>query len=357
MIDLKAPPAPEQQSQRPEPETAPISRRRRRARSLISRRRRRARSVLALVLVIATGSSLIVFRDEIWGPQFNHSDYSLSRDGQSPYIGNYVIPLTDTTWGETGDDDVLITRMGTEAVYHPVNSSWYINQMLTSFKESKNPEYLDRAIATAKYLIKFSATDGRGAIWFPYRFGHDVKTLRLGTPWHSGMAQGMMLSTFVNLYEATGDKYWKNMAAGTVKSFDQPKVDSGPWFNNVLERDGKKFVFYEEYPALADEQNSQVVNGHIYALYGLYDYFRITGNKRIEWLFDVGASSIRDSFDAYRNPGEASWYSPTAYGRTVWGNPEKYHKGVISQLRTLGEITGDAEFWQQADILYDDFHE
>ncbi|MDJ0312972.1 D-glucuronyl C5-epimerase family protein [Arthrobacter sp. H35-D1] len=347
MIDLQVPPVPEVQTRRrPEPGPPPIA-----------RRRHLARTLLALVLVVAVGSVLIVFRAEIWGPQFNHSGYSLSRDGQSPYIGNYVIPLTDTTWGETSEDDVLITRVGNEAVYHPVNSAWYINQMLTSFKESNNPEYLDRAIATAKYLINVSATDDRGAIWFPYRFGHDVKTLRLGAPWHSGMAQGMMLSTFVNLYEATGDKYWKKMAAGTVKSFDQPKVESGPWFTNVIEEDGKKFVFYEEYPALAEEQNTQVVNGHIYALYGLYDYYRITGDKRIEWLFDVGASSIRDSFDAYRNPGQASWYSPTEYGRTVWGNPEKYHKGVISQLRTLGEITGDVAFWQQADILYSDFHE
>lgn len=229
--------------------------------------------------------------------------------------------------------------------------------MISSYKESGNSEYLDRAIATSKYLIKWSVKDDNGAIWFPYRFNHDVGTLRLGTPWYSGMAQGMMLSTFVNLYEVTGDKYWKNMAAKSVKSFDQPKVEFGPWFYNVVLLDGKKFVYYEEYPALSDEQNAHVVNGDIYALYGLYDYYRITGDKHVEWLFDVGASSIRDSFGAYRNPGQASWYAPTYYGRTVWGNPNNYHKGVINQLRKLGEMTGDAEFSHQADVLYNDFHE
>ncbi len=271
-----------------------------------------------MMTIMAVCGGLFVFRDAIWGPKFNHSGYELSRDGKSPYIGKFVVPLEDTTWGETGDDNVLVTKLHGQAVYHPVNSSWYINQMLSSYHESNNQLYFDRAIATSKYLIKWSITDDNGAVWFPYRFSHAVRTLRLGTPWYSGMAQGMMTSVFVNLYDATGDEYWKSMASGTGKSFDQPKVESGPWFHNVALLDGKKFVYYEEYPALADGQNAHVVNGHIYALYGLYDYYRISGDKHVRWLFDVGASSIRDSFGAYRNPGKPSWYSPTYYGRTVW---------------------------------------
>lgn len=315
-----------------------------------------ALGVVGMVTILAVCGGLFLFRDAIWGPKFNHSGYELSRDGKSPYIGKSVVPLDDTTWGETGDDNVLITKLQGQAVYHPVNSAWYINQMISSYLESKNPEYLDRAIATSKYLIKGSVTDDKGALWFPYQFSHDVKTLRLGTPWYSGMAQGMMTSVFVNLYEATGDNYWKSMAAKTVKSYDQPKVESGPWFQNVKLLDGKKFVYYEEYPALADEQNAHVVNGHVYALYGLYDYYRISGDKHTKWLFDVGASSIRDSFGAYRNPGMPSWYAPTYFGRTVWNNPKSYHIGVTSQLRKLAEITGDGEFSRQADVLYKDFH-
>lgn len=330
---------------------------RRLKRRSMTRRGRLARTVLAMTVIVAVWAGLFVFRDAIWGPKFNHSGYALSRDGQSPYIGKYVVPLSDTTWGETGEDNVLITRLHGTAVYHPVNSAWYINQMISSYKESKNKEYLDRAIATSKYLIKWSVTDEKGALWFPYRFSHDVKTLRLGTPWHSGMAQGMMLSTFVNLYDVTGDMYWKNVAARTVETFDRPKSATDPWFRNEKLLDGRKFIYFEEYPALDDAQNAHVVNGDIYALFGLYDYYRITGDKHAKWLFDVGASSIRDSFGAYRNPGKPSWYSTTFYGRTVWGNPKGYHKGVINQLRTLAKITGDSQFNDQANILFGDYHE
>ncbi|MDO5751470.1 D-glucuronyl C5-epimerase family protein [Arthrobacter sp.] len=332
--------------------------------------RRRWTALAVIVVLVAVSGGLFVFRENIWGPQFNRTGYDISRDGQSPYIGDYTVPLEDETWGETGTDGVLVTKLYGEAVYHPVNSAWYISQMISSYRHSGNQQYLDRAIATSNYLIRWSETDENGAMWFPYRFSHDVGTLRLGTPWYSGMAQGMMTSVFVNLYEATQDGYWKDMATKTVKSYDQPKPkpkdqakpddqpqsEDGPWFHNVKVLDGKKFVFYEEYPALADEQNAHVVNGHIYALYGLYDYYRITGNRHVKWLFDIGASSIRDSFGAYRNPGQPSWYSPTYYGRTVWGTPESYHQGVVKQLRKLADMTGDQEFTRQADLLYADFH-
>lgn len=74
------------------------------------------------------------------------------------------------------------------------------------------------------------------------------------------------------------------------------------------------------------------------------------------WLFDVGATSVRDSFGSYRNPGQPSWYAMTYFGHSVWESPETYHKGVIKQLRTLADMTGDAEFTRQADLLYADFH-
>ncbi|AIY01259.1 hypothetical protein ART_1660 [Arthrobacter sp. PAMC 25486] len=311
---------------------------------------------VAILAIVAICGGLFVFRDAIWGPKFIHSGYEVSREGHSPYIGDYAVPLEDETWGVTGPDNVLVTRLHDEVVYHPVNSSWYISQMVSSYRHSHVQEYLDRALATAQYLVDGAEIDGQGALWFPYHFGHDVGTLRMGAPWYSGMAQGMMGSVFVNLYETTGDAKWKDLAAKTIKSFDQPKTDEGPWFHNVKVLDNKKFTYYEEYPALADEQNAHVVNGDIYALYGLYDYYRITGDEHVLWLFDVGATSVRDSFGSYRNPGKASWYAMTYYGRSVWENPESYHKGVTKQLRMLAEMTGDAEFTRQADLLYTDFH-
>lgn len=330
------------------------SRRRARRRQVI--RRRRMLALVAVLAILAICGGLFTFRESIWGPKFKHSGYELSRSGQSPYMGDFTVPLEAETWGVTGTDNVLITTLHDEVVYHPVNSAWYISQMLSSYRTSQIQEYLDRAVATAQFLVDGAETDDKGALWFPYHFSHDVGELRMGTPWYSGMAQGMMTSVFVNLFETTGGEEWKKLAAQTIKSFDQPKTDTGPWFYNVKVLENKKFVYYEEYPALADEQNAHVVNGHIYALYGLYDYYRITGDEHVLWLFDVGATSVRDSFGSYRNPGQPSWYAMTYFGRSVWSNPQTYHKGVIKQLQQLGDMTGDVEFDRQAELLFEDFN-
>ncbi|MCU6480076.1 D-glucuronyl C5-epimerase family protein [Arthrobacter sp. A2-55] len=324
---------------------------RRLRRRRIIRRRRIALGVVAVVTIMAVCGGLFVFRDAIWGPKFNHTGYELSRDGKSPYIGPHVVPLEDISWGEIGPDDVLITKLHGDIVYHPVSSAWFMNQMISSYRVTREPKYLERTIATANYLVANSVKDEDGTTWFPYLFRHDVKDLRMGVPWYSGMAQGMMVSTFVNLFEVTHDTYWKDLATSTVKSFDSAKNQDNRWFTNIEQIDGRKFVYYEEYPALQDEHNAHVVNGHIYALYGLYDYYRMTGDKHARWLFDVGATSIRDSFGAYRNPGMPSWYAATYFGRKTWGAPGFYHIGVTAQLRTLGDITGDAQFMEQANLL------
>ncbi len=286
-------------------------------------------------------------------PQWKHSQYELDTSLGSPYLGDAVLPLSDTSWGTVDENGVLIVELNGEHVYHPVNSAWFMNQMLSGYTVTGDPEYLRRATATARYLIEWSVTDQNGT-WFPYRFEHSPGDLDMGTPWYSGMAQGMLLSTFVNLYEITGDPYWRNYADRTFETYSAPRSDTAPWFRMEKILDGKKFLFFEEYPAKTDAQVSHVVNGNIYAMYGLYDYYRLTGNESARWLFDTAATSLRDSFGSYRNPGEPSWYAATYYGRTVWNSPAGYHKGVISQLRWLAKMTGDAQFTEQADILVQD---
>ena len=312
-------------------------------------------SVALVGCVAASGSAQSSTVAGVSSPQWNTTGYHLNRAGTSPYLGNAVVPLKTTTWGTVDKNGVLNVSLHGEPVYHPVNSAWWMNQMISSYKVTGNKAYLDQAEATARYLIRYSVSDKNG-VWFQYHFLHEPGTLKLGSPWVSGMAQGMMLSTFVNLYEATGDPYWKTWADRTFKTYQAPKSTTAPWFQTMKVLGGKKFLFFEEYPAKQDPQINHVVNGNIYAMYGLYDYYRMTGNGTAQWLFDTAASSMRDSFGSYRNPGKPSWYAATYYGRTVWGTPKNYHNGVISELRMLGKMTGDRQFTSQADTLYRDYH-
>lgn len=279
--------------------------------------------------------------------------YQLDRSGTSPYLGGSGISLDDTKWGKLNEDQILEVTLGGKKVYHPVNSAWWMNQMLSSYRATGDRRYLDPVVNTARYLIRYSVSDRNGT-WFKYDFDYTHgKNFTLKAGWVSGMAQGMMLSTFVNLYDATRDPYWKKWADRTFTTFKAPKSTTSPWFTYVEKVDGREFVYFEEYPA-PDDQISHVVNGNIYAMYGLYDYYRLTGNDEASSLFNAAATSLRDVFPLYRRPGDASWYAVTDFGRGVWKNPVDYHRGVTSMLRTLGDLTGDPAFYQQSEVLAGD---
>ncbi len=51
-----------------------------------------------------------------------------------------------------------------------------------------------------------------------------------------------------------------------------------------------------------------VFNGHIFALYGLYDYAMLTGDAHAIDFFDGGATTIRNHIDTIRVPGGISYY-------------------------------------------------
>jgi hypothetical protein len=283
------------------------------------------------------------------------ADYKLDTSIGSPYLSTVVAPLSDKTWGEVDSNGVLQVKIRGEKVYHPVNSAWFISQMISSYRGSKDPEYLRRAEATTRYLILHSVRDESGATWFPYTFKHapGKGKLDMGRPWYSGMAQGMMLSTFVNLYETTGDIYWKNHADRVFLSFKVEKQNGQPWFREVEKNGDKNYAWFEEYVG-KDVPSSHVVNGHIYAVYGAYDYYRLTKSEDALLMFNEGAATIRDHFEDYRRPGGPSWYAVAPFAKDVWKYPASYHKGVANQLTMLGRMSGDETFTQQAELLRSD---
>jgi hypothetical protein len=201
-------------------------------------------------------------------------------------------------------------------------------------------EYLRRADATTRYILSGSFSDASGATWFPYKFRHTPgNKIDMGIPWYSGMAQGMMLSTLVNLYETTGNTYWKTQADRVFRSYQVPKKNGQPWFQDQVLRGSKVYMWFEEYVG-TNIPSSHVVNGHIYAAWGAYDYYRLTRNPTAQWMFNTSATTIRDYFTSYRRPGTVSWYAASPYGQYVWRAPASYHKGVTNQLAILGRQTG-----------------
>jgi heparosan-N-sulfate-glucuronate 5-epimerase len=166
--------------------------------------------------------------------------------------------------------------------------------------------------------------------------------------WVSSMSQGFGLSVMIEAHELTNDKKYLNIAEKVLNSFKVSVVDGG--VQSVF----GTTVWYDKYPT---SPQKHILNGFIFALAGLYDYYKFTKNEKDKILFINGIKALKvhiSSFDA----GFNSYYSWSENPKihtiaSVTGN--KYHHLHIAQLLWVYEVTRDIYFkhWAEKFIQQD----
>ena len=163
---------------------------------------------------------------------------------------------------------------------------------------------------------------------FPY-----VHRAPLRPPWLSAMAQGEAASLLARLGAETADERYTEAAVNAMRPLTVP-VESG---GVQGELNGAPFL--EEYPT---SPQSHVLNGAIFALWGIRDVALVTKDAAIERLhaeslaaltatcslFDTGRWSRYDLFPAPPQNVSSSFY----------------HHLHVSQLRALESLYGAPEF-------------
>lgn len=239
---------------------------------------------------------------------------------------------------------------------HPVTLAQYGLATLAAYKRTGVEEYLARSVANANALLELSELDDNQARWFAHRFPHRYYDVRMPVPWWSGMAQGHALSLFCRLAdhfssEEGPDSEWSAYATQTFHSFTVWRRLGQPWVTTVNELG---YMWFEEYAA--DVQPLQVVNGHVFALYGIYDYSALTGDPESLLYFDAAATTVLDYAQKIRAPGGVSYYCTRENycQRPEWQH-HWYHGIHVQQFQMLEEMTGDENFGSIAKQLASDF--
>lgn len=243
---------------------------------------------------------------------------------------------------EVDESGVAVWRDGRgERQHHPVHSAQHALAALSAFKSTGDRRYVDRAIANARHLIDISERDEDGRMWLPYGFAHRYFDVTMPVPWWSAMAQGQALSLFTRLAEVQPrETSWAETAASLFSTFSVWRRLGGPW-TVLIDEDG--LLWFEEY--VADVEPLKVVNGHIFATFGIYDYALYSGDPHATALFDGAATTALAVIDRVRVPGDVSYYcGRKGYcERPEWQNV-CYHGVHIRQFAILAEITGDERF-------------
>ncbi|HEU5243436.1 MAG TPA: D-glucuronyl C5-epimerase family protein [Gaiellaceae bacterium] len=178
---------------------------------------------------------------------------------------------------------------------------------------------------TCRLLLDGAVAQGDALLW-PY----DVAVPKYGlrAPWFSAMAQGQIASVFVRA--ASRDESAAETALGALR----PLLDRAEPF--VVET--KVGPVLEEAPTATP---SLVLNGWIYALWGVRDVAVGLDSAEAAALFDESVQALLATLDEY-DTGWWSRYSLWADGRDL-AKPF-YHRIHVAQLEALHALTGIPEF-------------
>lgn len=155
-------------------------------------------------------------------------------------------------------------------------------------------EWLEAALSVGRHLVTIQEPDGSWMHREP--FPH---TFRLQPPWASGIAQGQGASLLVRLHAETGDPAFESAAQLALSPLSTPQADGGvcgelgglPW--------------PEEYPT---KPQSHVLNGAIFALWGMRDVAVGLGCDEARRQFDRGVDSLAVNLERF-DTGTWSLYS------------------------------------------------
>lgn len=240
---------------------------------------------------------------------------------------------------------------------HPVGQIQFGLGCITSYRTEKDPArkalFLKRAKAQANRLIE-KRVETRGAWYFPYPWDYTHAAhsgVSYKAPWYSGMAQGEAISLFAQLAQLDGvtdqeRTLYKAAADGAFASL--LRADNAyPW---VVAKDRAGYLWIHEYPFKTPGTGDFTYNGMIFAMFGVWDYFQLTGSELAAQLYDGACTTIARYFSLLRNP---RWYS--YYCQTHRFPANTYHHHHITLWQQLHWHTHSVRFANQLDQLIDDF--
>ena len=181
----------------------------------------------------------------------------------------------------------------------------------------------------ANWLVENATSYGDFSLW---EYNFPFPKYAMTPPWRSAMAQGLGIQVLIRAYELTGDNRYFDVGEKCLRSFFVEVKDGG-----VTYKTSTSAWWYEEY---ADEQGKRprVLNGMIYAVMGLHEYYQRTGAEEAKLLFDQGVLAVKNNLPDY-DSGDWSYYD--ALGNLA---TESYHRLHVRQLSLLYDFTKEPIF-------------
>jgi len=264
---------------------------------------------------------LIRWARMLLGKSYYHQPQRLGQAFRPGELAGYFNDLTAKThWaGHTDDEGIPVNILAdgrrvyfATTVVQKALGHW--DKWLLTRDDTDREEFL----RLCRWLLDKQDNNGGWSIW-------SELGLSLASP-YSAMTQGEGVSAFVRAWALTGDELFLQGARRALDLMIKPIEDGGP----SLHENG--FLFLEESPS---RPRSSILNGWIFSLFGLYDYWLALKDQEAYELFRRSLATLKKHLHQY-DAGYWSYYDTQGHLASPF-----YHDLHIHQLSALALVDQD----------------
>jgi heparosan-N-sulfate-glucuronate 5-epimerase len=221
--------------------------------------------------------------------------------------------------------------------YNPIAIAQYGLGNYNLSCRSADPSRRSKFLLASDWLCSHLETNLRGLAVWNHHFDWEYRDT-LKAPWYSALAQGQGISLLVRAHKESGDLRYLEAAQRAIAAFQHP-VDKG----GVCFTDHNGDIWFEEYIV---SPPTHILNGFIWALWGIYDFVLATRDETAQDLYSRGVETLIHNLDRY-DLGFWSLYEQSGTRMPMVASPF-YHRLHIVQLRIMYRLTGNDVFARTA---------
>jgi len=226
--------------------------------------------------------------------------------------------------------------------YNPIAVAQYGLGNYNLYRRSSDPERRRKFFIVADWLCSHLEKNPQGLAVWNHHFDWEYRdTLR--APWYSALAQSQGISVLVRAHKESHQESeaarYLDAAQRALACFHVPMKDGGVAFT-----DESSDLWFEEYIV---SPPTHILNGFIWASWGLHDYFLATKDASAQELFSRAVRTMLHNLDRY-DLGFWSLYEQSGTRLPMVASPF-YHQLHIVQLRIMHRLTGEGTFARVAD--------
>ncbi len=225
--------------------------------------------------------------------------------------------------------------------YNPIAIAQWGLANYNRFCQTRDDARRQKMLQAADWLTANLEQNPHGLWVWNHHFDWDYRDT-LKAPWYSGLAQGQGVSLLLRAHALTHthieDEKYQRAAEKAFVALARPMAEGGVLFEDMSENDEKN-LWIEEY--LVDPP-THILNGFMWALWGVFDFWRARGDASAKAIFDRGVETLIHNLARF-DTGYWSLYEQSGTQLKMLASPF-YHRLHIVQLRVMSRLTGDACF-------------